>query len=123
MNKINFNSIADLKRQATVGRYMKGGYYGKHEGEWRKIVSTQSNGVWLYDGKDRSFFEFPKAGNCEIKDGVLKIYEERVKYGNSDLPAKHSWLQQRLKAGLTKPEEVKFYTLKVAEYELGEGDA
>ena len=122
MKRINFTTIAELKRQATNERYMRGGYYGKNQESWRKIVGTQTNGLYLYDGQTRSFFEFPKAKNSEIKDGKLYIFEDRVKFENSDVPANTSWLKWGLERGKIAESELTRYRKQVAEYELGEED-
>lgn len=43
MRIINISSMAELKREAKPGRYMKGGYYSKSGAdEWREIGKVQS---------------------------------------------------------------------------------
>lgn len=97
MRKIMFKNMAEFKREAKVGRYIKGAYCEKPQStEWRKIAKIQSNGVSLETKTTNtgySFFAFPKASTVKIADGVMEIYQERVKFG---------------------------YTVKIAQYELGE---
>lgn len=124
MEKILFKTIAEFKREAKQGHFMKGGFYGtsRPADEWREITGTQSNGLRLKttrDGKTfSSFFDYPKAKDCEIADGVLKIYEERIKVGNSDIPANTSWIKWEIERGTYKESELIRYRKQVAEYEL-----
>lgn len=124
MNKIKFNTVAEFKRLATKGRYIKGGYYGKHQDEWREIIAVQSNGVSLKTDttSGRSFMDFPKAGNCKIEDGVMKIYEQRAKCEQAgvDTLADMGWLKWDIERGKIKEEDITYYERQVAEYELGE---
>lgn len=119
MKKLYFTTLAEFKRLAVRNNYMKGCYYEKEQGGWRKIVGVQTNGVYLYGGKTRSFFGFPKARDCEIVNGVLKIYQDRVKYGNSDIPSELTWFREGVASGRIKEEEVKRYRKQIAEYEIG----
>lgn len=124
MEKILFKTIAEFKREAQAGRFMKGGFFGttRPKEEWREITGTQSNDLRLKttrDGKTfSSFFDFPKASDSEIADGVLKIYEERIKVGNSDIPANTSWIKWEIERGTYKESELIRYRKQVAEYEL-----
>lgn len=124
MNKIMFRTMAEFKREAKVGRYIKGGYYEKPQSqEWRKIIKVQSNGVSLETKTTRtgaSFFDFPKASAVKITDGVMEIFEERVKVGNSDVPASMSWIKYDLEQGRLKESDLTRYNVKIAQYELGE---
>lgn len=124
MRKISFTTVAEFKRLAIKGRYIRGGYYGKHQNEWREIISTQSNGVSLKTDttSGRSFMDFPKASNCKIEDGVLKIYEKRAKMEEAgiDTTADESWLKWDIERGDIKEEDITYYNRQVAEYELGE---
>lgn len=124
MKKIMFKTMAEFKREAKVGRYIKGAYYEKPQSqEWRKIAKVQSNGVSLETKTTNtgySFFDFPKASAVKITDGVMEIYQERVKCGNSDVPAEASWLKYELECGKIKESDLTRYTVKIAQYELGE---
>lgn len=142
MGKIMFKTLAEFKREAKVGRYIKGGYYDKMESdEWREIRKTQSNGLWATITKNRqtastiypaeianskvlpsknSFLQFPKASETKINDGVLEIYEQRAKYGENDIHANTSWLQFRIERGDIDTSEISYYQKLVAKYELGE---
>lgn len=124
MHKVLFTTLADFKRKAVVGRFLEGGYYEKHLQEPREIIGVQSNGVSLKTGNKsgKSFLDFPKAKNCKIEDGVLKIYENRVKYGNSDIPVEVSWFKWEKERGKIKEEDCEYYTKQVAEYTLLERD-
>lgn len=126
MNKIMFKTLSEFKREAKVGRYIKGAYYVKPQSqEWRKIIKVQSNGVSLETKTTRSgasFFDFPKASTVKIADGVMEIYQERVKCGNTDSPADVSWLKYELERGKIKESDLIRYTTKVAQYELGEAE-
>lgn len=124
MKNIMFKTMAEFKREATIGRYIKGAYYEKPQSqEWRKIIKVQSNGVSLGTKTTRtgvSFFDFPKASTVKITDGVMEIFEERVKVGNFDVPASMSWIKYDLEQGRLKESDLTRYTRKVAQYELGE---
>ena len=124
MKKIMFKTMAEFKREAKVGRYVKGGYYEKPQSqEWRKIAKVQSNGVSLKTKTTNtgySFFDFPKASTVKIADGVMEIYQERVKFGNTDALADASCLKWNLERGLLKESDLTRYTVKIAQYELGE---
>ena len=125
MKQIEFKTVADFKRQARVGRYLKGGYYEKGKStEWREIIAVQSNGLSLKtdNASGRSFLDFPKAKDCEIEDGVLKIYQERAKIESSgvDVPADVSWLKWDIENGRIDPKDVVYYRTQIAEYILGE---
>lgn len=124
MKKIMFKTMAEFKREAKVGRYVKGGYYEKPQSqEWRKIANVQSNGVSLETKTTNTgyrFFDFPKASTVKIADGVMEIYQERVKFGNTDAPADASCLKWDLERGLLKESDLTRYTVKIAQYELGE---
>lgn len=121
MKQVYFKTLAEFKRLAIKGAGVKGGYYGKYKDDVRKVVGVQSNGVWLYKENDkRSFFELPKAKNCEIKDGTLSIFENRVKVGASDIPAEVSWLKYDLETGKYKESDLIRYRKLVAEYTLWE---
>lgn len=124
MRKIMFKNMAEFKREAKVGRYIKGAYYEKPQStEWRKIAKVRSNGVSLETKTTNtgySFFDFPKASTVKIADGVMEIYQERVKFGNTDAPADTSCLKWDLERGLLKESDLTRYTVKIAQYELGE---
>lgn len=66
--------------------------------------------------------DFPKASNCKIEDGVMKIYEQRAKceQANIDTVANVSWLKWDIEQGKIKEEDITYYERQVAEYELGE---
>lgn len=124
MKKIMFKTMAEFKREAKVGRYVKGGYCEKPQSqEWRKIAKVQSNGVSLETKTTNtgySFFDFPKVSTVKIADGVMEIYQERVKFGNTDALADASCLKWNLERGLLKESDLTRYTVKIAQYELGE---
>lgn len=122
MKTISFSSMADFKRKAMTGRYMKGSYYNKPQAdEWRKIGKTQSNGLYLLqERKTGSWFMFPKAKDVEIMDDKLKIYEDRAIVGGNDIPANTSWLKYDLETGKIKESEITYYRTQIAEYVLGE---
>jgi len=125
MNKINFNTMADFKRKAQVGRYIKGGYHDKMDDEeWREITKVQSNSIVVsrtISGKKKgSYFWFPKASDCKIVDGTLYIYDKMVRYNGEEMLANNSWLIDNIKLGRIKDEELERYDELVARYELGE---
>lgn len=126
MKAISFNTLAEFKRACVKGNYIKGGYYGKHSDEWREIKGVQSNGVSLKTDNNtgRSFFDYPKARDCEIEQGesgsVLKIFVERVKVGNNtDTFASDTWLKWEIERGNIKESECEYYRKQVAEYQVG----
>ena len=126
IKQLSFSTLADFKRLATAGRYLKGGYFGRdaHKtGSWRRILSTQTNGVRLMTGSSTSFLDFPKARDCVIQDNVLSIYEERVKFPESgvDIPAcTYDRLLRTDYYERHKSDRVKRYRVLRAEYVLGE---
>ena len=136
MKQVYFKTLAEFKRLAVKGAYMKGCYSGFARGErmkndWRKITGVQSNAVKLEtEGTERgSFFDFPKAGNCELEQEeegtVLKIFENWVKVkdkkGNeNDYREDFTWAKARIENGdFTVVER---YRKQVAEYRLGVED-
>lgn len=124
MKTLYFKTLAEFKRLATRGTYVRGGYYGKYQDEWRKIAGVQSNAVKLAtEGRGIVYFDFPKAKNCELLDTddgtVLKIFEDRVKYGDNDIPAGITWLKYELERGAVKESDLTRYRKQVAEYRLG----
>lgn len=129
MKRILFSTLAEFKRQATKGRYVRGGYFNTARGErvrndWREIIGVQSNAIKLKtDGVAGGvYFDFPKASECKIEDGILKIFEERVEIPESgeDVRANTSWLKYRIECGDIKESELKRYARQVAQYELAE---
>lgn len=128
MKQLKFETLADFKRKAEVGVFVKGGYYDRNNEEYRKIIGKQSNAVRIETERNGqkigSYFDYPKASVCEIEDegsgSVLKIYEDRVRFGNSDIPADASWFEYNLESGKIKESEVERYKKQVAEYRLYE---
>ena len=125
MKQLYFETLADFKRKAEVGKFVLGGYYDKHQKGWREIKKKQSNGLSLKtEVVGRSFFDFPKARDCEIEQeqvgSVLKIYQDRAVVGGNDIPADISWLKYDIETGRLKESEVMTYRKQVAEYKLGE---
>ena len=133
MKTISFYSLAEFKRACVKGNYIKGYYFGfargeKNKDEWREIIHTQSNGLKSRtDGvAGGSWFYYPKASECEIEQGesgsVLKIYQERVKYGGNDLWADTSWLKYDIEQGKIQESDLERYRKQVAEYQVGENE-
>lgn len=125
MRTITFKTLAEFKRLATRGKFIRGGYYGKYADEWREIAGVQSNAIRLKtEGRGIVYFEWPKARDCEIlqeADGsVLKIYEERAKIGGNDMRADSSCIAWDLESGAIKESDIIRYKKQVAEYRLGE---
>lgn len=118
-HKVKFSNMAQFKRACAKGVYIKGGYGGRYNDEWRVIACTQSNGCRIKDSNgDISFFDYPKARDCVIKDNTLKIYEDRVKYGNTDMRADIKWFKYELEQGNISSNDYQRYTKQVAEYIL-----
>lgn len=125
MQKIMFNTMAEFKREAIKGRYIKGGYYfrGADYGkEMRKILKVKSNSISLATKGGAMWFYYPKASEVEIENGTMTIFEHRVKFGNSDVPADVTCLKWDLERGLLKESDLTRYDKEVAKYELYEDE-
>lgn len=121
MKTLTFTSLADFKRKAQTGLYIKGGYHGNYANEWRKIGKVQTNGIALFDKNNkRSFFDFPKASDIKIIGNSLQIWQKRVKIADvTDTPVDTSFFQFQLVNNVYKPSELKYYEIKIADYQLG----
>ena len=130
MKAISFNNLAEFKRACVKGNYIKGYYFGfargeKNKDEWREIIHSQSNACKAETKgvAGGSWFYYPKASECEIEQGgsgsVLKIYQERVKYGGNDLWADTSWLKYDIEQGKIQESDLERYRKQVAEYQVG----
>lgn len=117
--------MAEFKREAIKGRYIKGGYYfrGADYGkEMRKILKVKSNSISLATKGGAMWFYYPKASEVEIENGTMTIFEHRVKFGNSDVPADVTCLKWDLERGLLKESDLTRYDKEVAKYELYEDE-
>lgn len=75
------NTLAELKRFLKEGVTLKmtNAIHNRLVGKKRRVVKTQSNGVYFIDPDDatskKSFFSFPKASLLEIDGNKIKIFE------------------------------------------------
>lgn len=125
MQKIMFNTMAEFKREAINGRYIKGGYYFRgadYAKAMRKISKVKSNAIGLATKGGAMWFYYPKASEAKIENGTMTIFEHRVKFGNSDVPASDDCLKWDLERGLLKESDLTRYTKEVAKYELYKDD-
>lgn len=83
-------NLSDLKKTMALGREVEMLTYGGHTPPdklrgTREVVKVQSNGVYLApfpESKNRSFFDFPKAGDLEIRTTKHFIITDRTKDGS-----------------------------------------
>jgi hypothetical protein len=84
-------TLADLKRDLTIGRKLRMVRFYESETEGRllnvprEVVAVQSNGVWLslppemrrsLDRSPRSYLDFPKAKDLEYDGRTFRIFAD-----------------------------------------------
>lgn len=88
MQKIMFNTMAEFKREAINGRYIKGGYYFRgadYVKAMRKISKVKSNAISLATKGGSMWFCYPKASEAKIENGTMTIFEHTKEVAKYEL--------------------------------------
>ena len=80
------NTLAQLKRELTVGTVLTMTRHdwfpnGKLIGKQRKVIRTQTNGIWMESetSSHGSFLEFKKASEVRVHDKGFEIRIDPIK--------------------------------------------